>query len=122
MATYVEHLQPEFPVNYCHLVSVSVDHKVDTNKMRAALGADWLFLMDSDRQLLHELEMADSTDKAHGEIYIPYSFILDHDLTIYRIYNGWWYLGRPTPEEIRMDLRALMSRRPDWVYGQGPDT
>jgi hypothetical protein len=58
--------------------------------------------MDPDRKLLHELEMVDTTDKAHGEIY-----------------NGWWYLGRPTPEEIRMDLRELMSRRPDWVYGDG---
>ncbi len=34
----------------------------------------------------------------------------------YKIYNGWWFVGRPTSEEIRMDLRALMSRRPDWVY------
>jgi len=25
-------------------------------------------------------------------------------------------VGRPTVEEIRMDLRELMSHRPDWVY------
>jgi len=42
--------------------------------------------------------------------------ILDRDRTIYKIYNGWWYVGRPTVEEIRMDLRALLSRRNDWVY------
>lgn len=28
---------------------------------------------------------------------------------IHKIYNGWWYLGRPTVEELRMDLRALMA-------------
>ncbi len=36
--------------------------------------------------------------------------------SIYKVYNGWWFVGRPTSEEIRMDLRALMLRRPDWVY------
>jgi len=65
---------------------------------------------------LHELEMVDTTDPVHGEIYIPYTFILDRDRTIYKIYNGWWFLGRPTVEEIRMDLRTLMSQRSDWVY------
>ncbi|MCI0553087.1 MAG: hypothetical protein L0287_19240 [Anaerolineae bacterium] len=47
---------------------------------------------------------------------VLYTFILDRDRTIYKIYNGWWFVGRPTAEEIRMDLRALMSQRHDWVY------
>ncbi|MDA8426760.1 MAG: redoxin domain-containing protein [Treponema sp.] len=119
LSNYVEHLQSEFRVNYCHLISVSVDDQLNTNETREALGADWPFLMDSDRRLLHELEMTDTTDTAHGEIYIPYTFILDRDRSIHKIYNGWWFLGRPTPEEIRMDLRDVMSRRPDWVYGGG---
>ncbi len=116
LTNYVEQLQSEFRVNYCHMLLVSVDDQRNTNENRDALGADWPFLMDSDRRLLHELEMVDSTDKVHGEIYIPYTFILDRDLAIHKIYNGWWYLGRPSCEEIRMDLRALMSARPDWVY------
>lgn len=112
----MEHLQPELRVNYCKLITVTVDNKWDTNDTRDALGAEWSFLMDTDRRLLHELEMADTTDKYHGDIYIPYTFVLDSDRTIYKIYNGWWYVGRPTVEELRMDLRALMSRRLDWVY------
>ena len=60
--------------------------------------------------------MTDTTDPAHGEVYIPYTFILDRDRTIYKIYNGWWFIGRPTSDEIRMDLRALMSKRADWIY------
>ena len=66
--------------------------------------------------LSHELQMVDQTDSAHGEVYIPYTFILDRARMIYKVYNGRWFVGRPTSEEIRMDLRALMSRRPDWVY------
>ena len=116
LTNYVIHLQPEFRVNYCKMITVSVDGKMNTNEVRDALGADWPFLMDPDRKLLHELEMVDTTDPAHGEIYIPYTFILDRDRTIYKIYNGWWFVGRPTVEEIRMDLRALMSQRGDWVY------
>lgn len=115
---YVTHLQPELRVNYCKLVSVSVDGELDTNEVRDALGADWPFLMDHDRTLLHELEMVDTTDPVHGEVFIPYTFVLDHDRTIYKIYNGWWFVGRPTVEELRMDLRMLMSRRSDFVYSR----
>jgi peroxiredoxin len=117
LTNYVTELQPELRVNYCHMIYVSVDDKMNANETRDSLGADWPFLMDPDRRLLHELEMVDTTDPAHGEIYIPYSFILDRDRSIYKIYNGWWFLGRPTPEDIRQDLRAVMSKRADWVYG-----
>ena len=116
LTNYVAHLQPEIRVNYCKMITVSVDDTMNTNETRDALGADWPFLMDPDRKLLHELEMVDTTDSVHGAVCVPYTLILDRDRTIYKIYNGWWYVGRPTMEEIRMDLRALMSRRKDWVY------
>jgi len=45
----VHHLQPELKINYCKLITVSVDDKMNTNEMRDALAADWPFLMDSDR-------------------------------------------------------------------------
>ncbi len=116
MTTYVNELQAEFRVNYCKMITVSVDDRMNTTETRTSLAADWPFLMDPDRKLLHELQMVDRTDPAHGEVYIPYTLILDRDRSIYKIYNGWWFVGRPTSEEIRMDLRALMSKRPDWVY------
>jgi peroxiredoxin len=116
MMNYVQHLQPEMRVNYCHLITISVDNDYTSREVRDQLNADWPFLCDSEKKLLHELEMVDTTDPIHGEIYIPYTFIVDRDRTIYKIYNGWWYLGRPTVEEIRMDLRDLMSQRHDWIY------
>lgn len=103
-------------MNYCKMATVSTDDRLTINELRDSIGANWPFLSDADRRLLYELEMTDKTDPKHGDIYIPYTFILDHDLTIHKIYNGWWYVGRPTVEEIRMDLRALMSRRDDWIY------
>ena len=73
MTTYVKELQPEFRVNYCKMITVSVDDRMNTSEVRTALAADWPFLMDPERRLLHELEMTDTTDLAHGEVYIPTS-------------------------------------------------
>lgn len=112
------HLQPELRVNYCKLIVVSVDDAMNTNETRDALGATWPFLMDTDKTLLYELEMVDNSDAVHGQVYIPYTFTLDRDRTIHKIYNGWWYVGRPTVEELRMDFRALLSKRHDWVYSE----
>jgi len=34
---------------------------------------------------------------------------------VHRAYNGYWFWGRPTPEEIRQDMRAItMAIRDDW--------
>ena len=36
-------------------------------------------------------------------------------LVLYQIYNGSWFFGRPTMEELRQDLRAVTKKcRPDW--------
>jgi peroxiredoxin len=116
MQNYVEDLQPELRVNYCKMITVSVDDPILTSEVRDQLNANWPFLCDSERKLAHELEIVDTTDKLHGEIFIPYTFMLDRDRSIYKIYNGWWFVGRPTVEELRMDYRDLLSRRSDWVY------
>ena len=117
----MDELQPEFRVSYCKMITVSVDDRMNTIETRTALAADWPFLMDPDRKLLHELQMVDRTDPVHGEVYIPHTFILDRDRSIYKIYNGWWFVGRPTVEEQRQDLRALLSRRDDYGYDRAWD-
>jgi hypothetical protein len=34
---------------------------------------------------------------------------------IYKIYNGYWYWGRPTTAELHQDLREVTQKiRPDW--------
>jgi hypothetical protein len=34
------------------------------------------------------------------------------------IVPGYWFFGRPTVEELRLDLRAVLARcRPDWDIG-----
>jgi hypothetical protein len=45
---------------------------------------------------------------------IPHAFVLEPGLRIFKIYNGYWFFGRPTVEELRHDLRAVLQRCPDW--------
>ena len=46
---------------------------------------------------------------------IPHVIVLEPGLVIYKIYNGYWFFGRPTMEELRQDLRAVSTKcRPDW--------
>jgi peroxiredoxin len=120
LANYVAHLQPELAVNYCRLVVVWVDDPAATRAARQELGATFPFLCDHQRKAIEELDIVDTSVAGHARIAIPYTFVLDAQRVIYRIYNGWWYVGRPTVEELRMDLRALMSRRKDWWYGDTP--
>lgn len=116
MENYVCDLQPELAVNYCKLLVVTVDDATTAGELRERIGATFPFLIDDQRELIHELDIVDNTDKKHGQIPIPYTFVLDRDRSIYKIYDGWWYVGRPTVEELRMDLRALMQRRDDYTY------
>ncbi len=50
---------------------------------------------------------------------IPHTLVLEPGLRVYKIYNGYWFFGRPTVEELRLDLRAVLERcRPDWDIQQ----
>jgi hypothetical protein len=34
---------------------------------------------------------------------------------IHSVYNGYWFWGRPSAEDLRRDLRAVSAKiRPDW--------
>jgi len=116
LENYSHYLQPELAVNYCKLLVVTVDDPETTRQFRQELGAEYPFLVDVERQLINELDIVDTTDPKHSPIPIPYIFVLDRNREIYKIYNGWWFVGRPTVEELRLDLRAVMSRRPDYAY------
>lgn len=52
---------------------------------------------------------------------IPHTFVLEPGLRIFKLYDGYWFWGRPSPWELWIDLRAVGARiRPDWVLG-GPE-
>ena len=107
-------LQEEAEVAYTRFVSVSVDEPQVSAAFRAGLGARWTFLSDSARRYQGELGLLETTDTLHRP-YVPTTFTLFPDLRIHRVYNGYWYWGRPTLEDLRQDLRAITrDLRVDW--------
>jgi peroxiredoxin len=112
-------LQDELAVNYCRLAVVSTDPVEVTAALRAGLGATFVFLSDHERKAITRLDVVEQTAPGfrHGLVALPYTFSLAPDLTIHRVYNGWWFVGRPTNEELRQDLRAIMrASRSDYDY------
>jgi peroxiredoxin len=108
---------PEIKVAYTKIVTISTDNMLETNEMRDALGAAWPFLSDPGRIVRDDLDIAEYTDPHHDPM-IPYTFVLEPGLRIYSMYNGYWYWGRPSNEELRRDLREVTRRiRPDWDLG-----
>ncbi len=77
---------------------------------KAGLGAGFRFLSDEGLRLTDELGIRETTDKIHGPLPVPFSFALLPDLTIHRVFNGWYFVGRPTPEELRLAIREMMDR------------
>lgn len=101
--------QDEFTINYCHLAVACVDPPEVNAAFRTGLGATFPFLSDHDRKVVKALDMTE-TSKSRGITAMPHTFCLLPDLTIHNLYCGYWYLGRPTLDELRMDLRAMMRK------------
>src|SRR6202030_966988 len=74
----------------------------------------WTFLSDPARKVQKDLDIAEYTDPEHNPM-IPHVIVLEPGLVICKIYNSYWFFGRPTIEELRQDLRAVLKKcRPDW--------
>lgn len=108
--------QRELAVNYGKLVAVSADPPLVQAAFRAGLGAQWTFLSDERRAIIKQINILDETEGEYAYRAQPYTFILQPDLRIYKIYNGWYFVGRPTNEELRHDLRTIMETRSDYRY------
>ena len=100
--------QRELEINYCRVAVISTDPPEVSAAFRAGLGATYTFLSDHERLAVKTLDIVDETDRHHPRIAYPWSFSVGPDLVIHKIYDGGWFVGRPTLEELRQDLRALM--------------
>jgi peroxiredoxin len=107
-------LHKDMEVAYTRLVTISTDNITETNEYRLGVGAHWAFLSDAGRIVQKDLGIAEYTDPAHNPM-MPHGIVLEPGLVIHKIYNGYWFWGRPTMEELRQDLRAVTRKcRPDW--------
>ena len=76
------------------------------------------FLSDPGRIIQKDLDIQEYTDREHNPM-IPHTLVLKPGLVIHRIYNGYWFWGRPSIADLWQDLRAVSSEiRPDWDLGK----
>jgi hypothetical protein len=95
------------------LVTFSIDRITETNEFHTGVGAHWAFLSGTRRVVQKDLDIAEFPDPPHNPM-IPYTFVLEPGLIIYKIYMGYWFFGRPTMEDLRQDLRVVLKKcRPD---------
>lgn len=108
--------QGELEVNYCKLAVVSADPQAVSAAFRAGLGASFPFLCDERRTVIEQIGILDETEGEYAYRSRPFAFVLRPDLTVHRIYDGWFFVGRPTLEELRHDLREIMRTNSNYSY------
>jgi len=101
-------------VGYVRLVTITTDNLLQLNELRMGVGAEWTFLHDEKRTIQSDLDIQEYTDPEHNPM-IPHTLVLQPGLRIFKIYNGYWYWGRPSTAELHLDLRGVTQKiRPDW--------
>jgi peroxiredoxin len=107
-------LQSKFAVAYTQMVTISTDEHHTLQEFRASVGAQWPFLSDPGRIIQKDLDIQEYTDAANDPM-IPHTLVLKPGLVIHSIYNGYWFWGRPSVDDLWRDLRAATAEiRPDW--------
>ncbi len=108
--------QSELAVNYCKLVTISTDSPKVSAAFKAGLAANWPFLSDENREAVERLGILDETEGEYAYTARPFTFVLRPDLTVHKAYDGWFFVGRPTVEELRRDLRDILSKHANYTY------
>ena len=105
---------PKIAVAYTAVATIATDEHHTLQEFRASVGAQWPFLEDPERMVQRDLHIQEYTDPEHDPM-IPHTLVLKPGLVVHSVYNGYWFWGRPSVDELRRDLRAVTSEiRPDW--------
>ncbi|AZQ67482.1 redoxin domain-containing protein [Silicimonas algicola] len=105
---------PQMVVGYTQAVTITTDDWHTTNNYRQQTAAPWPFLYDEDRVVQKQLDINEYTDTQH-DVMIPHTVVLGRDLRVHKVYNGYYYWGRPSMSELHSDLRDLARQTyEDW--------
>lgn len=111
---------PQFVVGYTQVVAITTDDWHTTNNYRQQTAAPFPFLYDEERIVQRDLEIKEYTDTSH-DVMIPHTIVLGRELEVFKVYNGYYYWGRPSMAELHGDLRQLAENTyRDWDITQ-PD-
>ena len=111
-----QHLQlamfyPQVAVAYTQMVTISTDEHHALQEFRAVGRRAVDVPVRPGRIVQQDLDIQEYTDPEHDPM-IPHTLVLKPGLVVHSIYNGYWFWGRPSVEDLRRDLRAVSSRDP----------
>ena len=102
---------PKITVAYTRIVTIATDDHHTLQEFRASVGAQWPFLSDPERKVQKDLDIQEYTDPENNPM-IPHTLVLKPGLVIHRVYNGYWFWGRPSVVDLWHDLREGVERNP----------
>ena len=97
------------PVAFTQMVTVLPNELHDVYKMKIATGAYWTYLADTDLEVQKHFDIREYTDP-HHDANVPHTLVLAPGLKIDKVYVGYWFWGRPSPEQLWLDLQELFAR------------
>jgi peroxiredoxin len=95
---------------FTRLVTVLPNDFHDVYKMRIATGAHWPYLADNELEVRNTLEIDEYTDTHHDNATVPHTLILSPGLRVEKVYVGYWFWGRPSPQQLWTDLGEIFAR------------
>jgi peroxiredoxin len=105
---------PKINVGYTQIATISTDEHHTSQEFRNSVGAVWPFLEDPGRIVQKDLDIQEYTDPANNPM-IPHTIVLKPALVVHKIYNGYWFWGRPSFVDLWHDLREVFEEtRPDY--------
>jgi peroxiredoxin len=105
---------PKINVAYTQVATIATDEHHTLQEFRNSVGAVWPFLSDPDRIVQKDLDIQEYTDADNNPM-IPHTLVLAPGLIVHKIYNGYWFWGRPSFAELWQDLREVTREiRPDY--------
>lgn len=101
-------------VGFTRIVTITTDDWHTTNNLRQQVDASWPFLFDEERKVQQALDIKEYTDPEH-DVMIPHTIVLRPRLVVHKVFNGYYYWGRPSMAELHQELReATRAVRRDW--------
>ena len=97
-------------VAFTELVTIMPNTQHDVLKLKISTGARWTFLSDEQLEVQRYFDIREYTDTHHDNAGVPHTLILAPGLVIDKVYVGYWFWGRPSPEQLWLDLQELSSR------------
>src|SRR4029079_1690995 len=102
---------PKCAVAYTQIATIATDEHHTLQEFRSSVGAQWPFLEDPGRIVQKDLEIQEYTDRDNDPM-IPHTLVLKPGLVVHKVYNGYWFWGRPSFYDLWSHWRDVSREAP----------